>query len=235
MPDGRGQSIAMDFIGLLKEDQGHNCILSITDRIGADIRIIPTRIAISAENLAVLFFNNWYCENGLPLDIISDRDKLFMSRFWNALTALCGVKLKMSTAYHPETDGSSEWTNKTINQSLRFHVDHQQKGWVCALPWIRFAIMNTVNTSTGFSNFQLHLGRSPRVIPPIIPESLSPNLRSAAAQVEDVIACVTLDITEAQDNLTQAKVFQAHYANSSRGMETTYQISDRVMLSTFHQ
>jgi hypothetical protein len=177
----------MDFIGPLKPDQGFDCILTITDRLGADIRIIPTQITISAEDLVVLFFDHWFCENGLPTEIISDRDKLFISRFWAALSALCGVKLKMSSAYHPQTDGSSKRTNKTVNQSLRYHVDRSQKGWVHALPQIRFAIMNTVNASTRFSNFQLHLGRSPRLIPPIVPTQLPDTIRSAASTAESVI------------------------------------------------
>ena len=56
-----------------------------------------------------------YCENGLPHEIISDRDKLFISHFWRRLTRITGVKLGMSTAFHPETDGASERTNKTVN------------------------------------------------------------------------------------------------------------------------
>ena len=59
VPDEWGQSIAMDFIGPLKEDSGFNCILSITDCLGADIRIVPTHTDISADDLAILFFNNW--------------------------------------------------------------------------------------------------------------------------------------------------------------------------------
>jgi hypothetical protein len=151
VPDNRADSIAMDFVGPLPMDNTFDCILTITDRLGADIRIIPTQTNITAENLAVLFFDNWYCENGLPSDIVCDRDKLFVSRFWRALMKLTGVKLKMSSAYHPETDGSSERSNKTVNQMLRFHVNRNQKGWVCALPRIRFQIMNTVNPSTKFS------------------------------------------------------------------------------------
>jgi hypothetical protein len=56
----------------------------------------------------LIFFDKWYCENGLPLHIISDRNKLFISAFWKALHKLTGVKLKMSAAFHPETDSSSE-------------------------------------------------------------------------------------------------------------------------------
>jgi hypothetical protein len=158
VPDRRGASVAMDFIGPLPEDRGYNCILSMTDRLGADLRIVPTRTTINAKELAAEFFEHWYCENGLLEEVISDCDKLFISEFWHALHKLTGVWLKMSTAYHPESDGSSERTNKTVNQCIRYHVERNQKGWVKALPMVRFNIMNTVNASTGYSNFELHLG-----------------------------------------------------------------------------
>jgi hypothetical protein len=155
VPESQGDSVAIDFIGPLPVDEGFNCIVTMTDRLGSDVRIMPTRLDISAEDFAHVFFNNWYCENGLPLEIISDRDKLFVSNFWKALTRISGIKLGMSTSFHPETDGSSERTNKTINQCICFHVERNQLGWVCALPRVRFAIMNTVNSSIGFSGFQL--------------------------------------------------------------------------------
>ena len=100
--------MAIDFIGPLPEDEGFNCIVTMTDRTGADVRAVPTRTDISAEEFADLFFDHWYCENGLPLEFISDRDKLFVSRFWKRLTKVAGVKLGMSTAFHLETDGASE-------------------------------------------------------------------------------------------------------------------------------
>ncbi len=91
MPDERGNSITMDFIGPLPEGKGFNCLLTITDCLGSDIRLIPTRTDITAEKLATIFFENWYCKNGLPADIVSDRDKLFISKFWHALccTSVC--------------------------------------------------------------------------------------------------------------------------------------------------
>ena len=84
-----------------------------------------------------------------------------------AATLLMGVKLKMSSAYHPETDGSSERSNKTVIQTLCYHVKCNQKGWAKSLPRVCFAIMNTINTSTGFSPFQLCMGRSPHLIHPL--------------------------------------------------------------------
>ena len=103
------------------------------------------------------------------------------------------------------------------------------------LPRICFAIMNTVNASTGFSNFQLHLGRLPRIIPPIVLLTLPPILCSTSSQVENLISCITMDINEAQDNLIMAKAFQAHYANTSCGCKVEYNVGDCIMLSTFHQ
>jgi hypothetical protein len=130
VPEARGDSVCLDFVGPLPEDEGFNCILTLTDRLGSDICLIPTRTDVSAAQLASIFFNEWYCENGLPLELISDRDKLFVSKFWKALHTLTGVHLKMSTAYHPQTDGASERTNKTLNQCVRYHVERNQKGWV---------------------------------------------------------------------------------------------------------
>ncbi|KAG9221807.1 hypothetical protein CCMSSC00406_0006750 [Pleurotus cornucopiae] len=133
VPDGRFQNITLDFVGPLPEDDGYNYLLTITDRLDADIRLIPCRTDLSAERAASLFFNHWYCKNGLPKEIISDRNKLFVSQFWSALHKLTGVKLKLSSLLHPQTDGSSEQTNKTVIQSLCYFVDCNQKGWVKAL------------------------------------------------------------------------------------------------------
>ena len=231
VPDEHGDSIAIDFIGPLPKDEGFNCIATMTDRSGSDVRIVPTRTDISAKDFAQVFFDNWYCENGLPREIISDRDKLFVSRFWKRLTRIAGVKLGMSTAFHPEMDGASERTNKTVNQCLRYHVTRNQKGWVCALPRVQFAIMNTVNKSTGFSPFQLHMGRSPRLIPPITPSAQTTGDVDPAKLIDQINS----DVAEAKDNLMLAKLFQADQANRRRGPEDVYKVDDMVMLSTVNQ
>ena len=233
VPDERCQSISMDFIGPLPLDQGHNCILTITDRLSSDIRIIPTSTTLTAKELAILFFDNWYCENGLPTDIVSDRDKLFMSAFWKHLTLLTGVSCKASSSFHPQSNGVSERTNKTVNQCLRFHVERNQKGWVRALPRIRFHIMSSINKSTGYAPFHLRFGRSPRVLPPIISMPSNPSLEHISAR--EVINNLQSDVADARDNLLLAKISQSHFANPKRGDEPTFQIGDKVMLNTLHR
>nr|GAT44984.1 reverse transcriptase-RNase H-integrase [Mycena chlorophos] len=230
VPDGRCESVALDFIGPLPEEEGFNCLLTLTCRLGSDVQFVPCRTDLTAKELATLFFKHWYCENGLPMDLVSDRDKLFLSDFWKALHKLTGVKLRMSTSYHPQSDGASERTNKTLIQAIRFHVAANQSGWLRALPIIRFNIMNSVNASTGFSGFQLRYGRVPRVLPALVaPEGRVKNFERDAA---DVIAQLELDVAEAQENLIAAKAEQAYYANKDRGPLPDFKVGDRVLLDT---
>jgi hypothetical protein len=232
VPDARFRSVAMDFIGPLPDDNGFNCILTMTDRLGADVQIIPTRTDLSAEGSAVLFFDNWYCENGLPDEIISDRDKLFLSKFWKRLHELTGVKLKMSTTAHPQSDGSSERTNRTVNQCLRFHVERNQKNWVKALPRVRFALMNTVNKSTGLAPFELKSGHRPRVIPALTTAETSPYLKWDPLEL---LQQIQLNVGDAKDNLLLAKVTQAYQANATRSPEIDLNVDEYAMLSTLHR
>ncbi|KIM90205.1 hypothetical protein PILCRDRAFT_35738, partial [Piloderma croceum F 1598] len=95
--------------------------------------------------------------------------------------------------------------------------------------------LNTINSSTGYSGFQLKTGHSPRIIPPLIP--LVPNLD----EVDDVNNALEVlrrlhdDIQEAKDNLLRAKVSQAEFANHHRRDEVVFATGDHVMLSTFHR
>ena len=231
--DQQGDSITIDFIGPLPEDDSKNSIIMFTDHLGSDIQLVASRTDISAEDLAYLFFNKWYCKNGLPSEILSDRDKLFISRFWKSLHKLTGIKLKLSTAYHPETDGASEHTNKMVNQALQYHIEWNQLGWAHALPRIWFDLMNTVNKSVGFTPFQLHMGCSPHVIPPLIPTKSSSTV--ADIDVWHVIRKLETDVFEAQDNLLKAKLLQAVNAKKHRTLTFPFTVGSCIGLSTLHR
>ena len=161
----------MDFIEPLLMDNDKDCILTITDCLFSGICLIPCWLDLTVEELAGLFFEYWYCENGLPLNIVSDHNKLFLWYFWKMLNNLTGVKLKIST-YHPQTDRSSECSNKTVDQPIWYFMQSNQTGWVKALPIICFNIMNTINSSTNLSGFQLCLVHSQWIILPIAPLQL---------------------------------------------------------------
>ncbi len=232
VPDAHCDSVTMDFIGPLPEDNGFNCILTITDRLGSNLHIVPCRTNISAKELATLFFRKWYCKNGLPLEIISDRDKLFVSSFWKYLHRLTGVKLKLSTSFHPETDGTSKRSNCTVIQALCYHIERSQKGWARTLPLVCFNHMSTVNVSTSFTPFQLHCGCQPCVIPPLVHDHSLQTTDSL--DTKKIVERLETDVMEAQDNLLLTKTNQAYHTDKTRGPELDYASGDKVMLSTFH-
>jgi hypothetical protein len=97
--------------------------------------------------------------------------------------------------------------------------------------------MNTINTSTGFSPFQLRMGRSPRIIPPITPLSLvdASQETEEEARAAELIDKLALDTAEARDNLFAAKVSQAEFANRHCASEIPFVVGDKVLLSTTHR
>lgn len=98
--------------------------------------------------------------------------------------------------------------------------------------------MNLLNASTGCTNFQIQLGRSPRMITPMVPAPPSMEPQSIERDTIRAIKMVEelqTDVAEAKDNLLQAKVFQTHYTNLNRSSEIPYMIGKKVMLSTLHR
>lgn len=65
----------------------------------------------------------------MPLDIMSDKDKIFVSRFWESFPEAMGIELQLSTAYHPQTDGQTERTNQMLEDMLCKCVLDFGGGW----------------------------------------------------------------------------------------------------------
>jgi hypothetical protein len=147
---------------------------------------------------------------------------------------LTGIKHKCSTAYHPQTDGASERTNKTLIQSLCFHVERNQKGWIAALPRIHFNLMCMVNKSTGYSPFMLCHGRNPIVLPPL--DSTHKPITQDEIDAHALLTHLHKSLNDAKDNLLLAKILQAFEANKSRSASSAFpfSIGDSILLSTLH-
>ncbi|GBG72841.1 hypothetical protein CBR_g12561 [Chara braunii] len=103
IPEGRWQSISMDFIGPLRPPtpRGHDAILVVVNRFTKRARFVPSRYAISARKVADIMFGRVMRDHDLPLSIISDRDPRFTSRFWRRLHEVYDTQLRLSSSYHP--------------------------------------------------------------------------------------------------------------------------------------
>jgi len=97
--------------------------------------------------------------HGVPESIMSDRDPRFTSRFWQSLQATLGTQLRMSSTYHPQTDGQSERTIQSLEDLLRSCVlDHMGK-WNDVLPLVEFTYNNSYHSSIGMAPYEALYGR----------------------------------------------------------------------------
>ncbi|XP_044721262.1 integrase core domain-containing protein [Hirsutella rhossiliensis] len=108
----------------------YDSIFVITDRLTKYGYFLPYKEASNAEELAYVFLRTIVSNHGLPNEIVSDRGSTFVAKFWQALMAQLGTKHKLSTAYHPQTDGQTERLNQTLEQYLRCYISYEQNDWV---------------------------------------------------------------------------------------------------------
>ena len=125
------------------------------------VHLVPSRVNYNAVQVAELIFAEVYRLHGLPKRIISNRDMLFTSKFWQKLNQLIRIKTHLSSAYHPESDGSTERANRTITQMIHNCIREDQTDWVQCLPAIEFTINISCSEATGFAPFFLNTGRMP--------------------------------------------------------------------------
>ena len=80
--------------------------------------------AFNAEDLIYIFVKTIMTQYRTPDEIILNKDKLFTSQFWQSIIDQLGMKYKLFTSYHPQTDGRTERTNQTIEQYLKYYLNY---------------------------------------------------------------------------------------------------------------
>jgi hypothetical protein len=129
------ETIAMDFIVKLLPSGGYNTILTITDMDCSKASIfIPCNKTIDSEGVAKLYLTYVVPHYGTPKKIISDCDPCFTSCFGQELCKILDIQQNISTAYHLQTDGTSEHTNQLLEQYLCLYYGTQQNNWHAYLP-----------------------------------------------------------------------------------------------------
>jgi IS30 family transposase len=108
----------MDFITNLPPINGKDSILVVVDRLTKMAHFTPCSKSITVEEVAQLVLDWIVRLHGLLEEIMSNRGPLFASTFWWHLFKLLGVKIWLSLAFHPQTDGQTERTNQTLEQYL---------------------------------------------------------------------------------------------------------------------
>lgn len=162
IPNRPWQHISMDFKEFPEDKKGYNAILVVVDRLGKRPISVPTTKEVTAKDLAHMFIRSVYRYYGPPDTIVSDRGPQFISDFWSEFTQVLGIRLKLSTAEQPQTDGQTEIVNQYIDQRLAPFVNYYQDNWSDLLPMVDFAQAALPHESIGQSPFMTELGYEPR-------------------------------------------------------------------------
>ncbi len=229
IPRYKWTDISMDFITQLPlTKSGYDAILVVVDRCTKMCHFIPTRTSVDAEETAQLFLDNIFRLHGVPDSIVSDRDTRFTGHFMRALCDKLQIKQKMSTAYHPQTDGQTERLNRVIEDMLRNYVGSDQKDWDKFLSQCEFAANNRTISGTDVTPFFLNSGYHPKV-------ALVNHSRGLDCEGNPTAEKLTRDmqqaLNKARDCLLRAQDRARKYANQHR-REVEYNVGDKVLLST---
>ncbi|KAH9770474.1 hypothetical protein KPL71_012393 [Citrus sinensis] len=171
VPSQVWEDISLDFIEGLPNSNGKNAILVVVDRLTKYAHFIGVSHPFTAKKIAEVFVDRVARLHGVPCTIVSDRDVVFTSNFWKEFFKLQGTQLKMSSAYHPETDGQTEVVNRSLQQYLRCMVSQHPKQWSSHLPWAEFWYNTTYHSAIGLTPFQALYGRPPPSVSRYIPGS----------------------------------------------------------------
>lgn len=226
IPEAPWTSISMDFVGPFpKSIEGFNYLWVILCRLSSQVHLIPLKTTTNALELAHEFLKNIVRLHGLPSSIISDRDPKFTSKFWTELHRLLAVKLKKTTAFHPEGDGQAERMIQNVVQILRTAIRPDQRDWVIQIPMTEFAINSSRSSSTGFAPFELVYGMLPSMTLEL-PKATLPGVEEFAQQAIN-------NLQTAHDAIIKSRVDQAYQANKSRQEDPlNLEVGDLAYLST---
>jgi len=119
VPSSVWSDIAMDFVEGFPKVGGKSVVLTVVDRFSKMVHFVPLGHPYTALSVAQAFFDNIIRLHGFPCSIVSDRDPVFTSTLWTELFSLAGVKLRLSSAFRPQTDGQSEVANRVLGVYLR--------------------------------------------------------------------------------------------------------------------
>ena len=179
----------------------YNSILVIIDRLTKMVHYEPVKVIINIPGLAEVIIDVVVRHHGLPDSIISDREAIFTSKFWSSLCYFLGIKQRLSTAFHPQTDGQTERQNSTMEAYLRAFVNFEQNDWARLLPMAEFAYNNAKNASTGHTPFELNCGFHPRMSyeEDVDPRSQSKSADELSAELRELMIVCRENLHHAQE------------------------------------
>ncbi|GJW79920.1 putative reverse transcriptase domain-containing protein [Tanacetum coccineum] len=176
----------------------------------------------SMEKLARLYINKIVARHGIPTSIISDRDGRFTSMFWQTMQKALGTRLDISTAYHPQTDGQSEHTIQTFEDTLKAGMIDFGGSWNIHFPLAEFSYNNSYHSSNRCAPFEALYGRKCRS--PVLWAEIGDSGLIRSELVQET----TDKVVVIRDRLKAGRDRQKSYADNRR-KPLEFQVSDHIL------
>jgi len=181
---------------------------------------LPCTKEIDGRQFSELCMKEIFRLHGLPKDIITDRGSIFTSDLWKETTKQLGIEQRLSTAFHPQTHGQTEWMNSTLEQYLRAYINYQQDNWKELLPMAEFAYNNGYQESIKRRPFFANYGVNPEY------QTIGHLMQGKIAPAEDMSQLH--DTLQAE--MTEAQLRYKEYYDAGRKPDPNLQSGDMVWL-----
>jgi RNase H-like domain found in reverse transcriptase/Integrase zinc binding domain len=157
-PSSCWRTVGVDLIVDLtpSEPDKYNAIVVFCCHLSKMVRLIPTHTTLTTEGFVEIFFREIFPHYGMPTKIVSDRGPQWNSKFFRALCDRADIRLSLSTAYHPQTNGLVERTNEVVETALRHYVAPDQTDWNKKLPFVEFALNDMNRDASGVTPFRMN-------------------------------------------------------------------------------
>ena len=202
----------------------YDSIMVVVCRLTKEARFVAVRKDMSSKQFAHLFIEVVFTPHGMPDDITTDRGSLFTSQLWETFMKFVGTKRKLSTAFHPQTDGQTERMNAVLECYLRMYADFDQTNWGDLLDLAEYAWNNSVSATTKLTPFEAN----GKIIRPFQMKSLE---KFSSQAGHDLAANLKVTLQDLKETLTHAQNLQAKYYDEHH-KPVTFKVGDQVMLST---
>ena len=226
-PERPWERINWDFItGFPLTKKGKDAIATYVDPTTKMAHFSAVRKDDSAKDAVMDYIGSVVRLHGLQREIITDRDPKFTSEFHQELFKRLGVKRKLSTAYHPQTDGLAEVTNKSIIKMLRAFCSDQKDDWDEYLPILEFAFNAAANSVTGKSPFSLNGG-----VEPLRPIDLEIGVAGGRNETLEELQTRLATAREAAKKAIESAQEKMKKKEQGKKRDLELKVGDRVLLS----
>ena len=158
IPKGPLVEVMIDFVGPFQEARSHKFRYALQVQVFSRFLIFEPTVDSTAQTAAAVLKNRWISIFGMPSTLRSDRGKHFTAEVFEELCKLSGIKHKLGSPEHPQSQGQVERQNQLINQ-VRCLCENDMEKWPQTLFSVQCSHNGSINSSTGYSPGRILLGK----------------------------------------------------------------------------